>query len=77
MTICATTSAAARYFELVDGKSSKYWEITIDETDVTVRYGRIGTDGQSKTKSFGDKEATLKHADKLIDQKTGKGYKES
>jgi DNA ligase 1 len=72
-----TTSAAARYFELVDGKSSKYWEITIDETDVTVRYGRIGTDGQSKTKSFGDKEATLKHADKLIDQKTGKGYKES
>lgn len=73
----AASSAAARYFELVDDKSSKFWEIAIDGTDVTVRYGRIGTDGQSKTKSFSDEHAAQRHADKLVDQKTGKGYEQA
>lgn len=65
-----------RRFEFSDDKSNKFWEITISGTEHTVRYGRIGTDGQSKTKAFDDVEACQAAANKLIEQKTGKGYKE-
>lgn len=67
---------ASRYFEYHDDKSHKYWEITIAGTDVTVRFGRIGTPGQTQLKSFPDVAAATKHLDKLIAEKTGKGYEE-
>jgi DNA ligase-1 len=75
----ATPSAAAakRYFEFVDGTSSKFWEISQSGGDVIVRYGRIGTNGQTQTKSFADDAAATRHAEKLIEEKTGKGYEET
>ncbi len=66
-----------RYFEFVDDKSSKFWEIAQNGTDVTVRFGKIGTNGQTQTKSFADADAATKHAEKLVEEKTGKGYKET
>ena len=63
-----------RYFEFVGGNSRKFWEITVAGSDVTVRFGRIGTDGQSQTKSFDDEAAAARHAEKLIAAKTKKGY---
>ncbi|MHC4401868.1 MAG: DNA ligase [Planctomycetota bacterium] len=69
-------TAVARYFELVAGKSNKFWEIAVDCCEVTVRYGRIGTDGTTRTKDFSDNAAAEAHADKLIQEKTGKGYVE-
>lgn len=71
------TASGTRYFEFVDGKSSKFWEVSVAGCEATVRYGRIGTNGQSKTKTFGSEEAAQTHAEKLIGQKTGKGYEES
>ena len=53
----APEPGSGRRFELVSGKSSKFWEVSVDGTDVTTRYGRIGTGGQSKTKSFADADA--------------------
>ena len=41
-----------------------------------LRFGRIGSEGQSNVKSFPDDAAAQKHADKLILEKTGKGYVE-
>ena len=69
-------SSAARRFELVEGSSSKFWEIARDGRAVTVRYGRIGTDGQSKTKEFADEDAARRHAEGLIEEKVAKGYRE-
>jgi predicted DNA-binding WGR domain protein len=66
-----------RYFELQDNKSAKFWEITTDGTAVTVRYGKIGTNGQSQTKELADAAAAAKHVAKLVAEKTGKGYVES
>src|SRR4029079_12463452 len=43
-----------RYFEFVDDSSSKFWEIWMDGNDVTTRWGKIGTNGQTKTKTFAD-----------------------
>ena len=48
----------------------------LEVRDVTVRFGRIGTGGQTKTKSFADESAAREHADSLIEEKTGKGYSE-
>jgi DNA ligase-1 len=66
-----------RRFEFSEGTSNKFWEISQSGTDVTVRYGRIGSDGQTKTKSFPDEAAATKYADKLIEEKTEKGYEEA
>ena len=63
-----------RYYEFHDAKSSKFWEITLTGDSHTVRYGRVGAKGQSKTKDFKSAEAAQAAAQKLIDQKTGKGY---
>ena len=63
----------ARY-ELVEGTSSKFWEVDVSGSDLTVTFGRIGTVGQSKTKSFADAAGAVKERDKLVKEKTGKGY---
>jgi DNA ligase 1 len=66
-----------RYFEFVDGKSAKFWEVGGRGNDVMVRFGRIGTAGQTQTKSFPDAEAAERHVAKLVAQKTKKGYRET
>lgn len=65
-----------RRFEFIGGSSAKFWEVSAVCCDVTVRYGRLGTAGQSLTKSFGDPAAVRKHVEKLIGEKTAKGYVE-
>ncbi len=65
-----------RYFELSDDKSSKFWEISTQGTVVTTRWGRIGTAGQAKTKTFQTVEETLDAAKKLTAEKIKKGYTE-
>lgn len=65
-----------RYFEFVEGTSSKFYEVSTEGNAVTVRYGRIGTEGQSQTKTFADADAAAKHAEKQIASKLAKGYRE-
>ncbi len=71
-----STGLTFRHFTFIGGTSNKFWEIGVDGTEVTVRYGRIGTAGQSKTKSFSDSTAAVRHAEKLIAEKTREGYQE-
>ena len=66
----------SRRFEFVGGSSAKFWEVSVSGPDVTIRFGRIGTDGQSQTKSFPDVAAAERHAERMIGQKTTKGYVE-
>ena len=65
-----------KHLKYIDGNSDKFWEIETSGASHTVTYGRNGTDGQSKTKSFDSEEACLKDAEKLINEKTKKGYSE-
>ena len=65
-----------RRFELVEGTSNKFWEVALDGADVTVRFGRIGTNGQTKTKTHASPEAARKDHDKLVKEKTSGGYTE-
>src|SRR5688572_27460570 len=64
-------------YELVEGTSSKFWEIEIAGTSVTSRWGRIGTAGQEKTKDFASLEKAQAEHDALVREKTGKGYREA
>ena len=67
----------ARHFEYSDEKSSKFWEIAYYDTRVTVRYGKLGANGQTKTKTFPEAAKATAYAEKLIEEKTGKGYEET
>jgi DNA ligase-1 len=69
-------AATKRYFELVEGKSSKFWEVSVSGKDVTTRWGRTGGDGRAQTKTFVDEAAARAEADRLIAEKTEKGYVE-
>ncbi|MFK8001751.1 MAG: WGR domain-containing protein, partial [Polyangiales bacterium] len=60
--------------DLSDGKSHKFWAASVEGEELTTNWGRIGTDGQSKTKSLGSSEAADKELAKLIRAKTKKGY---
>ena len=61
-------------FELINEKSSKFWEVEVSGNELTVRYGKIDTEGTSKTKELADNDAALKEETKLIKSKTKKGY---
>src|SRR5262249_46781245 len=45
---------SVRHFEFIGGSSRKFWEISVAGNSFTVRFGRIGTPGQSQTKTFAD-----------------------
>ena len=65
-----------RRFEFVGGSSAKFWELDVQGKKITVRYGRLGANGQIQTKSFESTEAAQRHADKLAREKMAKGYVE-
>ena len=66
-----------RRFEFVGGGSAKFWEISSHGPEVTVRFGRLGTNGQSQTKDLGSESAAATHVAKLINEKLAKGYVET
>lgn len=65
-----------RRFELIEGTASKFWEVEQSDTDLNIRWGRIGTAGQSQTKSFADAAKAATAMTKLAAEKSGKGYSE-
>jgi predicted DNA-binding WGR domain protein len=65
---------AKRRFELVEGASSKFWEIDVNGKAFTVTYGRIGTAGVSKTTECANPADAEAQAEKLVREKTKKGY---
>ena len=70
-------SGRPRRFEYTAGNAGKFWEVSLAGAAVTTRWGKIGTGGQEKAKSF-PTEAKARHEyDKLIGEKTGKGYVET
>ena len=67
---------AMRRFEMVEGAASKFWEVSVDDAELTVRFGRIGTAGQVKVRECDDASAARGEREKLIREKTRKGYLE-
>jgi len=69
--------SSVRRFEFIGGSSRKFWEISVTGNSFTVRFGRIGTAGQSQTKTFADEAKAQREAESLIGEKVKKGYMEN
>lgn len=65
-----------RRFEFKDSRSYKFWEIEIEGAAFTARYGKVGTDGQTQTKSFASADKAAAAAEKKVLEKVRKGYAE-
>ena len=63
-------------YEFSEGNSNKFWEIQLEGMSFTTTYGRIGTDGQTSLKEYDSEEKAQKEYDKLVAEKTKKGYLE-
>lgn len=64
------------YLELSEenGASHKFYEVTVDGAQMTVRYGRIGDNGQMKVTTLPSPERARAEADKKLGEKMRKGY---
>lgn len=65
-----------RRFELTDGSADKFWSIGVEGAVVRVHYGRNGTNGQVKEKTYADAAAAAADAAKQVAAKEKKGYAE-
>lgn len=70
----ANVTGGKRRFEFSEGKSNKFWEIELTGNSVRTSWGRIGTTGQSVSKQCASEQKARELYDKLIQEKTGKGY---
>lgn len=68
------SSARPCYLEMSAGSSQKFWEVSVKGSEMTLRCGRIDTNGQTQTKSFDSPAAAKAERDKLIAAKKRKGY---
>jgi predicted DNA-binding WGR domain protein len=69
-------TAKGRRFELESGPSKKFWTVAVGSKDASFTWGRIGTDGQTKTKMFPNTGAMKSEVDALIGEKLKKGYRQ-
>lgn len=65
-----------RRFELVEGKSAKFWQADVSGATFIVEFGRLGTGGQRKEKDFGNEPAARRELEKKIAEKLREGYQE-
>ena len=72
----AVSASRPRRFEFRGGTSCKFWELSVTGIDVTVRFGRIGSQGQTNVKSFSNTDDATQHAERLVRAKLAKGYVE-
>lgn len=62
------------YLELSAEREHKFYEVTVEGAELTIRYGRIGTEGQTQRKSFADSAGAQAEAEKKLVEKRKKGY---
>ncbi len=65
-----------RYFEFSEGSSNKFWEVWCEGASLYTRYGKIGAQGQLTIKELGSAGDAKAAHDKLVAEKTKKGYVE-
>jgi predicted DNA-binding WGR domain protein len=69
-----TGSVKFSEFRFTQGNSNKFWKIAVSGCEVTVIFGRTGTKGSTVTKLFESQERAEREANKLVLEKTRKGY---
>ena len=62
------------YLEFTDIDSYKFYEVNVDGVEVIIRYGRIGTSGQTSHTTYATPEKARIAACKKLNEKLKKGY---
>ena len=57
-----------------DAKSHKFWSVEQEQHELHLRWGKVGTQGQSRTKTYADDTTAAQEKAKLIKEKQKKGY---
>ena len=65
------------HLEFEEGTSSKFWRARVEGKTLYVNYGKIGSNGQTQVKDFGDKATAQNEYEKLVREKRKKGYVDS
>lgn len=67
------------YLELSqeNGTAHKFYEVTVEDCNMSIRYGRIGTQGSTSTTAFGSPEIAYQMAAKKVAAKKRKGYEDA
>jgi predicted DNA-binding WGR domain protein len=65
------------YLEFSENNTHKFYEITVDDATIIIRYGRIGETGISSSKLFLTPDKAQAEATKKIREKTKSGYVEA
>ncbi len=68
--------SSPRRFEFSEGSSNKFWTVWLEGTQLMTKYGKIGASGSQTVKDFGTAEKVQKEYDKIVAEKTKKGYEE-
>lgn len=69
----STTSPPPHRFEFGAKTPGKCWEIRQNGTGTVVRFGRVATDGQTRTATFPDEATAAQFAAQLVREKSSKG----
>jgi len=72
----ASGNSSPRRFEFSEGSSNKFWTVWVEGTQLMTKYGKIGASGSQTVKDFGTAEKVQKEYDKIVAEKTKKGYEE-
>ncbi len=62
------------YLEYKDEKSSKFWQVELDDCDVIITFGKIGTCGRDLTKNFPNAEKATLYYKQQLAKKLKEGY---
>ena len=65
-----------RFFYCQEKGSNKFWNIEIETNRLIVCFGKVGTAGRNNIKVFENRDLAAKEAEKLIKEKSRKGYRE-
>ena len=63
-----------KYLEKSDKKSHKFYELIFDNFQVTVKYGRIGSNGKFISRVFNGKNDAKLFFELMLSKKLKKGY---
>src|SRR5579884_3778385 len=66
-----------RHFTFAGERSQRFWDIELNGASLTVRYGKAGSKGQGRTKTFADEAKARAEHDRLIRAKLAAGYVEA
>ncbi len=61
-------------YEFSEGNSNKFWHIELEGSEFTTTFGKLGTAGQTSRKAFDSEASASSEYNKLIAEKTKKGY---